>query len=146
MTHAIKACLPALSLLIALPSIAAERFTLVEHPANEITRHLGGKKESDSVGDTLSFANALFDAANKTQVATDQGFCTRTIVGKTWECLWTNVLKDGMITVQGPFKDTGDSVFVVTGGTGKYVGAKGQMTLHVREGKPEAYDFIFDLQ
>jgi hypothetical protein len=146
MSKPLKMFICALTLLIALPAVAAERFTLVEHPVNEITRHLGGKKEADSVGDTLTFANALFDAANKTQVASDQGFCTRTIVGKTWECLWTNVLKDGMITVQGPFKDTGDSVFVVTGGTGKYVGAKGQMTLHVREGKPEAYDFIFDLQ
>jgi len=60
--------------------------------------------------------------------------------------MWTNMLKDGMITVEGPFYDTGDSSFVVTGGTGKYAGAKGGMKLHWRDAKGSAYDFIFDLQ
>jgi len=126
-------------------TLAAEQLHVVEHPINETTTHVGHKK-TDSVGDILSFANPIFDAANKTQVATDQGFCIRTIVGKSWECVWTNILKDGMITVEGPFSDTDlDSTFVITGGTGKYAGAKGKMVLHVRGSKPEAYDFTFDL-
>ena len=42
------------------------------------------------------------------------------------------LLKEGRITLEGPFYDSGDSLFVITGGTGKYAGAKGQMTLHDR--------------
>ncbi len=131
------------ALLLALPVLAAEQIKVVEHPVNETTIDIGPK--GDSVGDILSFANPVFDAANKAQVGTDQGYCVRTIVGKSWECTWTNQLKDGMITVEGPFLDDGDSTFVITGGTGKYAGAKGKMVLHPRPGKPEAYDFTFDL-
>jgi hypothetical protein len=127
----------------ATRAFSAEHFAVVEHPANETTVHVGAKV--DSVGDILSFANPVFDAANKTQIGTDQGFCVRVIVGKSWECTWTMLLKGGHITVDGPFSDTGDSLFSITGGTDKYVGAKGQMKLHVRPGKPESYDFIFDL-
>jgi len=122
---------------------AAEHFVVVEHPANETTVHVGAKV--DSVGDILSFANPVFDAANKSQVGTDQGFCVRTIVGQSWECVWTMLLKQGRITVEGAFADAGDSLFAVTGGTGKYNGAKGQLKLHVRTGKPDSYDFTFDL-
>ena len=67
------------------------------------------------------------------------------VVGKSWECFWTLLLKEGKITVEGPFYDSGDSVFVITGGTGKYAGAKGQMTLHDRGTKPTSFDFIYEL-
>jgi hypothetical protein len=97
------------------------------------------------LGDLLSFANPVFDSTNKTQVGTDHGWCVRVVVGKSWECFWTLLLKGGWITVEGPFYDSGDSVFVITGGTGKYAGAKGQMTLHDRGTKPTTYDFIYEL-
>ena len=132
-----------LSLASATRAFSAEHFVVVEHPANETTVHVGAKV--DSVGDILSFANPVFDSANKAQIGTDQGFCVRTIVGKSWECVWTMLFKNGRVTVEGPFADSGDSLFTVTGGTGKYNGAKGQMKLHVRPGKPDSYDFIFDL-
>jgi len=124
-------------------ALAGQTLHLIERPTKETTVDLGAK--GDSIGDLLVFANPVFDAANKTQVATDQGFCVRTIVGKTWECMWTLSMKDGMITVEGPFNDSGDSLFVVTGGTGKYAGAKGQMKLHPLEGKPESLDFLYEL-
>jgi len=123
---------------------AGQRLTVVEHPTDEKTINLSGK--SDAVGDLLVFANPVFDAANKVQVGTDQGYCVRTVVGKSWECFWTLILKQGLITVEGPFYDAGDSTFVVTGGSGKYAGAKGSMKLHWRDAKGSAYDFIYDLQ
>jgi hypothetical protein len=104
---------------------------------------LGDK--GDSVGDLLTFANPVYDASNKTQLGTDQGYCVRVAVGKSWECFWTLVLKEGQITIEGPFYDSGDSVMVVTGGTGKYLGAKGQMKLHPRDAKGSSYDFTYDL-
>jgi allene oxide cyclase len=131
--------LPALSAAAA----AAEHIVVVERPVGETTLDLGPK--GDSVGDLLVFANKVYDAANKSQVGSDQGYCVRTQVGKSWECFWTLLLKDGQITVEGPFMDTGDSLLAVTGGTGKYAGAKGSMKLHPRDATPTGYDFTYDL-
>ena len=122
---------------------AAETIKLVERPVGEVTVDLAAK--GDSVGDMLVFANGVYDAANKNQLGTDQGFCVRTIVGKSWECLWTLTLKGGQITVEGPFLDEGDSLLVVTGGTGQYAGAKGSLKLHPRDATPTGYDFTYDL-
>ena len=137
------ACLAALAAFTALPALAAEQIKLVERPVGETTVDLGAK--GDSVGDLLVFANGVFDAANQAQVGTDQGYCVRTVVGKSWECMWTLTLKSGQITIEGPFSDAGDSLFAVTGGTGKYAGAKGSMKLHPRDAKSSSYDFTYDL-
>jgi allene oxide cyclase len=125
------------------PAFAAEQIKVVERPVGETTVDLTAK--GDSVGDMLVFANGIFDAANKTQLGTDQGYCIRTIVGKSWECFWTLTLKAGQITVEGPFLDEGDSLLAITGGTGKYAGAKGSMKLHPRDATPTGYDFTYDL-
>src|ERR1700736_7082130 len=92
--------------LITAPAFAAEQIKVVERPVGETTIDLAAK--GDSVGDMLVFANGIFDAANKTQVGSDQGYCIRTVVGKSWECFWTLELKAGKITVEGPFLDEGD--------------------------------------
>ena len=129
--------------LAAAPAYAPEQIKVVERPVGETTVDLAAK--GDSVGDMLVFANGVFDAENKTQVGTDQGYCVRTIVGKSWECFWTLTLKSGQITVEGPFFDQGDSLFAITGGTGKYAGARGSMKLHPRDATPTGYDFTYDL-
>jgi len=129
--------------LLTLPAFAAEQIKVVERPIGETTVDLGPK--GDSIGDLLVFANGVFDSANKTQVGTDQGYCVRTIVGKSWECNWTLTLKAGQITVEGPFMDEGDSVFAITGGTGRYAGVKGSMKLHPRDAKSTSYDFTYEL-
>jgi allene oxide cyclase len=138
----IRLCATA-ALFAALPAMAAERISVVERPVNETTVHRSA--ERDQVGDLLVFANKVYDAANKAEVGSDQGHCVRTVVGKAWECFWTLVLKDGQLTVEGPFMDSGDSLFAVTGGTGKYAGAKGSMKLHPRDATPTGYDFVYDL-
>jgi allene oxide cyclase len=122
---------------------AAERIQIVERAINETTIDLGTK--GDSVGDLLTFANPVFDQSNRVQVGTDQGFCVRAVVGKSWECNWTVTFKEGQITVEGPYHDSGESLFSIIGGTGKYIGARGQMTLRPRTEKPVAYDFVYEL-
>jgi hypothetical protein len=117
---------------------------VVERATTDATVDLG--TTGDSIGDTLAFANAVYDAANKVQVGTDQGMCTRTIPGKAYECNWTLSLKDGQITVEGPFLDAGDSVLSITGGTGAYASARGQMKLHARDAKGSEYDFTYELR
>jgi allene oxide cyclase len=128
-----------------LAAAAGERLHVIEHVTDEVTTHVAAHGKDDARGDLLTFANAIFDSTNKTQIGSDNGWCIRVVVGKSWECFWTLLLKEGRITIEGPFYDTGDSVLVITGGTGKYAGAKGQMTLHDRGTKPTSYDFIYEL-
>jgi hypothetical protein len=133
----------ALALQLSLTAGAAEKLQLVERALTDTTVDLGAK--GDSVGDLLTFANPIYDAGNKTKVGSDQGYCVRVVVGKSWECFWTLLLADGEITVEGPFYDAGDSVMVVTGGTAKYAGAKGDLKLHSRDAKSTSYDFLYEL-
>lgn len=133
------------ALLVQAPLVqAAEKIEVIEHADTDATLDLGAK--GDSAGDLLTWNNPLFDAGNKIQVGSDQGYCVRTTVGKSWQCTWTNVLKDGEITVSGIFADDKDSLLAVIGGTGKYVGAKGTLKLHPRDPKAQSYLFTFELQ
>ena len=129
--------------LSTLPALA-HGFTVVERATSDAVTDTGAK--DDSVGDILTFANELYDKANKTKIGTDNGYCFRTVAGKAWECAWSNSLAGGQITVQGSFLDGMDSVLAVTGGTGKYRGARGEMKLHARDAKGSEYDFTFNLR
>ena len=116
---------------------------VIEHADTDTeVRGVGGK---DVKGNILTFNNPIFDVANKNQLGHDEGFCVRLQVKLgIWECLWTTFLKGGQITVQGPFYDTRNSELSITGGTGAYRRARGQMDLKSRNGGKE-YDFIFHL-
>jgi hypothetical protein len=129
--------------LVGAQALAAESFTLVERALSDTTVDLGAK--GDSLGDLLVFANPVYDDKNQVQLGSDQGYCVRVIPGRSWECFWTLTLKEGQITTEGPFLDAGDSVLTVTGGTGRYAGAKGQLKLHARDAKGTSYDFKYEL-
>ena len=131
------------TMLSCAPAVAAEQLTVVEHAKSDATSHVGPK--ADNRGDVLTWTNDVFDVSDKVKVGTDQGFCIRVAAGKAYECSWTTTLAGGQIMVEGPFYDAGDSVLAVTGGTGKYAGAGGQMTLHARDAKGTEYDFRFAL-
>jgi allene oxide cyclase len=128
---------------------AGETLHVVEHVLDEPTIHLGPKGAADSMGDINVFANPVFDSTNTRQLGVLQGNCVRVIVGKSWECSFTLVLATERITLEGPYNDTGANVFAITGGTGRYAGAKGQMSAHPRESKSGAIatsDLIFDIR
>jgi allene oxide cyclase len=141
----LKSLLAAALALAPLAASAGEKLHVVERATNETTTHVTASKAADAIADQLTFANPVFDAANKTQIGTDLGHCVRIEVGKSWDCYWTLILKSGMIMIAGPFYDKGDSTFMVVGGSGKYAGAKGQMTLHDRGTTPTTYDFVYEL-
>jgi allene oxide cyclase len=121
-----------------------ETIAVVERATSDAVIDLGA--EGDSAGDVLSFANELYDAANEKKVGTDSGFCIRTAAGVSWECWWTATLAEGQITVEGPFLDAGDSVLAITGGTGEYASARGEMMLHARNAEGSEYDFVYKLE
>lgn len=116
---------------------------LVERATTDAVTDTGAK--DDSAGDILTFANEVFDEANATKVGDDNGWCIRTVAGKAWECVATVSLADGQLTVEGPFLDGKDSVWAVTGGTGKYMATRGDMQLHPRNAEGSEYDFKFNL-
>lgn len=126
----------------ASPSAVIE-FTVVEHALTDTVVDIGEK--GDSLGDLLVFNNPLFDAENKIEIGSSSGSCIRTVVGKAWECAFTNALEGGQITVSGTFHDTGSSTFAVTGGTGRFAGQFGEMQLHFRDEKGLAFNFTFKL-
>jgi allene oxide cyclase len=129
---------------LSAAAAAGRTVHVIEHAITdtEVPLAPGGKDEK---GDILTFNNPVFNTANRTQVGHDEGFCTRIQVKLgIWECLWTTFLHGGQITVQGPYYDTRNSVLTITGGTGIYDGARGQMKLVARDGGKE-YDFIFEL-
>src|SRR6516164_8886433 len=65
---------------------------VVEHAITDTVQMFHPPKES--LGDVLGWHNPVYNAANKQQIATDNGYCVRTVAtGKTeWECAWTTLL------------------------------------------------------
>jgi hypothetical protein len=116
---------------------------VVEHADTDAVTDIG--ETEDRVGDILTFANKVFDEANQQEIGSDNGYCVRTVVGAAWECFWTISLADGQLTVEGPFYDTKDSALAITGGTGIYSGARGQMNLHARNAEGTEYDFTYEI-
>jgi allene oxide cyclase len=115
---------------------------VVEHATTDaVTNGTAG----DDAGNILTFANDVFNAADTAKFGTDQGYCVRIVVSKSWECNWTTFLPGGQITVEGPFSDTGNTVLAITGGTGDYRNARGVMELNYHNPAGTEFDFVFNL-
>jgi hypothetical protein len=96
-------------------------------------------------GNLLTFHNRVYNSADAKVVGSDQGYCVRIAPAEgSWECNWTTFLRGGQITVEGPFFDKKNSVLAITGGTGAFRKARGEMKLNSLHGGTE-FDFIFRL-
>ncbi len=133
-------------LTVASTATAAEtNLQLVERATtNTIAVHAG--HAADNTGDILTFTNDVFDAANTKKLGFDQGYCVRLIAGKSWECHFTILLANSQLSIDGPFLDQGDTAMAVTGGTGIYRDARGDLVLHARDAKGSAYDYSIRLK
>ncbi|HXF71551.1 MAG TPA: allene oxide cyclase family protein [Actinomycetota bacterium] len=116
--------------------------TVIERPTTDKVIDVG--REGDSPGDLLTFHNRVYDETGATPVGRDAGRCVRIFPHRgTWECTWTTFLPEGQITVEGPFSDTADTTLAITGGTGAYTAARGEMDI---EALPDGgYRFVFHL-
>lgn len=124
-------------------SAAGTTVHVIEHAVTDTEVPAGGGK--DVTGNPLTFHNKVYNTSDTKQVGSDQGFCMRIYPKQgSWECFWTTFVNNGQITVEGPFYDTKNSVLAITGGTGAYRGARGQMDLISKNGGKE-YDFIFHI-
>jgi hypothetical protein len=116
---------------------------VIEHATTDTVVDIGDS--GDSTGDLLTFHNRVYDRSDTRVVGKDQGECIRIDPSAgSWECRWITILPGGSIAVEGRFLDTANTVLAITGGTGVYSKARGEMSLVSRKGGTE-YDFIFDL-
>lgn len=111
---------------------SSRTIVVIEHATTDTVTHPGA---GDAVGDLLTFRNQVFERTNATAVGVSNGFCIRTEFGpavSTWECNFTTTLPGGSLTVEGQFFElpSADSTMAVTGGTGKFRHATGEMALH----------------
>ena len=149
MSHKITVWGALAALTLAVPAYATPahitKLDMVERAETDVVSVKGGTA-ADNVGDVLTFNNPIYDAANAHKIGSDQGYCVRLVAGKSMECHWTLLLAKGQIMVDGPVHDDGDTLLAVTGGTGAYRGAHGEMLIHARDAKATAYDFHYRLQ
>lgn len=118
--------------------------TVVERATSD--KYIDNKPKGDSRGDLLAFGNSVYDKTNTKKVGRDQGSCIRTVVGKSWECSFTTLLANGSLTVEGPFYDRRPSVLAITGGTGAYSHARGEMQLQAADKEGSAFRFTFHVE
>ena len=146
------AAVASLALALAGTASASEsshsNLTVVEEANTDL--EVPGVGGADVAGNILVFHNELFNKTDTKHVGSDRGDCTRINPNEfgsgvgTWECRWTNFLPGGQITVEGPFNDNSDTVVSITGGTGVYSHARGQMLLQsVLVGADQDYNFVF---
>jgi hypothetical protein len=87
----------------------------------------------DSAGDVLVFTEKLFDSHGK-QIGSDAAVCTR-LFDATSVCTGIYKLRGGQVMVQllqpGP---TGTYDQAITGGTGRFAGARGTVTVAQKPG------------
>jgi Allene oxide cyclase barrel like domain len=97
----------------------------------------------DSPGDQDVF-NGKFFAGDK-QVGTDGGVCTLVELPSIYHCNATNWFDKGQLTVQfiADFSSPEPGHFAITGGTGAYRGATGEVTFVA---KPDGADVTFRFQ
>ena len=115
----------------AHPQGAATTLTLVEQEGSarfidNPPRH--GKRRPPSTGDQLILTGVDFDASGRKRLGRSYLSCT--FIGRnTMSCTGTIDLVDGQLTIQGVARDEKTTVVAVTGGTGRYAGAHGTMSI-----------------
>jgi hypothetical protein len=96
----------------------------------------------DSIGDEIVFAGDFYIGTRK--VGSDGGDCKLVRLPAIYHCVATNSFAEGQLTAQflADFTQTAPGRFAITGGTGKYRGASGEVT-YVDHPEPQRDDVTF---
>jgi allene oxide cyclase-like protein len=97
---------------------------------------------SDSVGDINAFSADFY--VGDAKVGIDGGTCTLVRRPAIYHCVATNAFGEGQLTVMtlADFSQTAPGHFAITGGTGAYRGARGEVT-YVDNPDPQRDDVTF---
>jgi hypothetical protein len=93
----------------------------------------GSGQQDVTIGDQAVFSSDLFRKGKK--IGFDGGFCTLVRLPALFQCAGTNYLPGGQLTVQGlldygpDFASEGPFYLAITGGTGRYKTAHGEVRL-----------------
>jgi allene oxide cyclase len=123
---------------------ALTQLTVIEHAITDFQVDAG--EPGNSLGDLVASANELFDETDTTKIGEDRGHCILVEVNVTYHCTATMLLQEGSIAIAGPFfVDGRPNVLAITGGTGAYAGAKGEMTSSFRDSDAgfNKHNFVF---
>ena len=91
--------------------------------------NLDNEPAGDSQGDIITFTQALYTDSTKTkQIGTDEVYCVRTIVDTSRVCTGIFHIRGGELMITGRESLEKHSL-AITGGTGKYRNARGEIVL-----------------
>ena len=125
---------------------AAETKTLnvVERATTDAVTKTG--KADDNAGDLLTFANEVFDEANQNKVGSRHRLVhshgRRNVLGMLLD---VDARRTGRSRSPDLSSIRPTSVLAITGGTGAYAGARGEMALHARNPEGSEYDFRYSI-
>jgi hypothetical protein len=98
----------------------------------------------DSPGDSIVFSQQLYDESGTREVGRDHAICTRTMDAEgSYLCQGAFLLRRGQITIAGidPPATVTRHPLVVTGGSGRYRGVSGEITVHHVSAIEDRFDF-----
>jgi allene oxide cyclase len=125
--------------------VRSHRFRLIEHL--DLVTFVDDPPAGDSVGDRFTLDDSLFDATNTRQVGRTFSVCTRIGTSPTFsQCVTTVVIGNDSLTAQGGFDlATTTSTLAITGGTGRYIRARGEVTVRSDPASPDEVILEFRL-
>jgi hypothetical protein len=129
----------------------ASTLHLYEHDTSQASIDLGA--HGDSEGDQFIFAGDAFDRKGGTMLGRAGGSCTTMSTGAKGEvlCVVNFALRHGEIATQGLLVAADlfggkKLTYPITGGTGRYRGARGQASVQIPQDVPHLADANFTLR
>ena len=118
------------------------KFTLIGKV--DAAQIIDNEPAGDSAGDVVIFSQKLYDRSETRVVGRSHAMCTRTTDPEgSYLCDGAFLLRRGEITIQGvdPPATVTRHPLVVTGGSGRYRGARGEITVHHLSPSEDRFDF-----
>ena len=122
-----------------------QEMKVVEHADTDAVTDTGA--EGDSAGDILTFANEVYDADDKNKVGSRPGHLLPHRGRQGLGVLLDALLGQGSDHRRGPVpRCRRTPSLAITGGTGEFAGATGDMALSAIGTDGKAYDFVYRIK